>query len=378
MPVNLDADIRNADWTKTTNDLPAFHRREELAAVVRDISHWLRDLPSANAEAVSSVWQFLTEDERAIYNARRHNESRRGDPILRDGGLVVLSLRAGGTSDNQSTPIAQALVSAFDHAASRFADDADTDAIERSLVGLSDHLLESLTDSYIPAVVDLVLEAEDSAAAALVAARRRSLAAFRSAARRPRTSASVAAARRYALNRALLLVDDLSATARTAARDILSRDDLRESTRVRRLKAVLGLNERQHDTYMRNLADISSARGTTIDLGTFGVVDVPVGGLDGPRFQALADRYASHLLHQRATLVSKTEGTTIREEARRALWEREAGDDVEFVWVANDENCAQCQALDGTAVRAGEEYAPDVLTPPAHPGCDCTQGVRIH
>lgn len=375
MAVNIDADIRNADWIKhRTNDLPPMLRRADLDATIRDVPHWLGTLPSANPQAVNSVWHLLTEDERSIYNARRHRESMAATPVLRDNGSVVLSLRAGAESPK---PITDAIVDAFEAAASRFTSD-DTAAIERALVGLSDDLLESLRDSYIPAVIDLVHIAEDDAARALTVARHRNRSAtdLRSAAR-PRTPASVAAARRYALNRALLLVDDLSATARKAARDILSRDDLREATRVRRLKAVLGLNERQHDAYMRNLTDIGNARNRTIDLGTFGVVDVPASGLTSVQFAALADRYASHLLHQRASLISKTEATTIREETRRALWEREAGDDVSFVWVANDANCDQCEELDGTTVRAGEEFAPGIHTPPAHPGCDCTTGVRI-
>lgn len=376
MAVNIDADIRNADWTKRANDLPPMPRRADLDALIRDVPHWLRDLPSANPEAVHSVWHLLTEHERMVYNERAHSENRLGMPILRDNGSVVVSLRSGAVAE----PIVAAVIAAFEAAAARFSD-SGTAAIERALVGLGDGLLESLTETYVPAAIDLVLVAESEAASALQSARRvhgRFSPEIEFRAARPRTPASVAAARRYALNRALLLVDDLSSTARKAARDILSRDDLKEATRVRRLKAVLGLNERQHDTYMRNLADISSASDKTIDLDSFGSVEVPAGGLSQSSFHALADRYAAHLLHQRATLVSKTEGTTIREESRRALWEREGGDGVAFVWVARGANCAQCTGLDGVEVGPGEEYAPGVHTPPAHPNCDCTQGVRVH
>lgn len=372
MPVNLDADIRNADWTKArTNDLPPMKRREELVAVVRDISHWLRDLPSANPSAVHSVWHLLTGEEQRIYSERRHREGVTGLPTLRRDGSVVLSLREAVTQ----SPLAAAVISAFESASARFNDDADTDALERSLAGLGDDLLESLRESYIPAVIELVHRAEDDAAHALTVARSRNAQEFRSAARR-RTPASVASARRYALSRALRLVDDLSSTARSAARDILSRSDLQQSTRIRRLRAVIGLNERQHESFMRSMSELPDAKSRTYDLGNFGRVDVPADGLTTVQLHSLADRYAAYLLNQRATLIARTEDVAIREETRRALWEREEPA-AHFSWVTNEPACEQCQELDGTTVRAGEEYAPGIHVPPAHPGCDCTQAVRI-
>ena len=382
-PVNLDADIRNADWTKTSDDLPEFKRREDLDAVIGNVSHWLRDLPSANPQAVGRVWHLLTSEERVAYEQRTIDDKRRipgqrhnaSTGLLVATGSAVLSSLANRGDNQDSAAIAQSVQQAFADARSRFAVDASLDAIEHAVTGLADVFLESLKDEYLPAAVALVQKSEEAALADLELARGRALSSDRSLARR-RTPESAVSARRYALGRALRLVEDLSTTARTAARAILERDGLTHATKVRRLKNVIGLSDRQSDSFLRSMADLESARGRTITLGSFATVQVPSEGLTSEELAVAGDRYASYLTSQRADLIARTEGVTIREETRRGTWEREEPD-AEFSWVTRGASCVTCEALSGKKVGPGQEYAPGVYVPPAHPGCDCTQAVHV-
>ena len=381
MPVNLDADIRNADWTKRSNDLPPIKSRAQLEALIRDIPHWLRDLPSANPEAVHSVWHLLTPQERLAYEDRELDMGMRlfSDPqSLVDNGSAVLSSLSNRETSAQVRSIRIAVERAFSSVGRRFGDDLDLDQIQERVTGLADYFLDELQDSYLPAVEDLVSRSERSALAELATARRTST---RSAAR---PSPVAISARRYALNRALRLVEDLSTTARTAARAILSRDDLQHATRVRRLRNVVGMNDRQHDSFLRSMSELESARGTTVVLGSFAKVEVPDEGLTDAEIHAAADRYAAHLIHQRSNLIALTEGVAIREEVRRTTWEREEPG-ARFKWVTRGATCAYCESLSGHVVEAMEPYVPladggphgEIHTPPAHPGCDCTQAVLL-
>lgn len=51
------------------------------------------------------------------------------------------------------------------------------------------------------------------------------------------------------------------------------------------------------------------------------------------------------------------------------------GDEYLLRWDArNDGQCPICRALDGTAVRVGEAFAPGIYRPPSHPNCLCRVG----
>lgn len=51
------------------------------------------------------------------------------------------------------------------------------------------------------------------------------------------------------------------------------------------------------------------------------------------------------------------------------------GDEYLLRWDArNDGQCPICQALDGTAVKVGEQFAPGIYRSPAHPNCLCRVG----
>ena len=114
-------------------------------------------------------------------------------------------------------------------------------------------------------------------------------------------------------------------------------------------------------------------------------------GWDVETVQRETDDYAEQLRKKRAVRIARTETIAAQAEGRNEMWRlaQESGNlpPVERVWVAipsfgeAGRTCEICQDLDGTAADLGEAYLTDlaeqqILMPPAHPHCRCTEILR--
>jgi SPP1 gp7 family putative phage head morphogenesis protein len=82
-------------------------------------------------------------------------------------------------------------------------------------------------------------------------------------------------------------------------------------------------------------------------------------------------RYMDELRWARALMVARTEVSGAIHRARLDLAKRAERD---LMWSTADDElvCPICEPLDRTTASPGEEFAPDITSPPAHPNCRCT------
>jgi hypothetical protein len=84
----------------------------------------------------------------------------------------------------------------------------------------------------------------------------------------------------------------------------------------------------------------------------------------------------------RADLIARTEVMTAANEGQRQAWDQatEAGlltGDEQAVWIATEDACPECEALDGETRSLDGEYPDDGGDgPPLHPNCRCTEGLQ--
>lgn len=84
----------------------------------------------------------------------------------------------------------------------------------------------------------------------------------------------------------------------------------------------------------------------------------------------------------RASLIATQESITAVHEGQRDTWEAAVEEgllskDVKRKWIitGDDSLCDLCESLEGQIVELDEEYAPDIIGPPAHVRCRCTEGL---
>lgn len=70
----------------------------------------------------------------------------------------------------------------------------------------------------------------------------------------------------------------------------------------------------------------------------------------------------------RANLIARTELAFAQSAGQIAAWEK-SGVVVAARWLVGDEPCVLCEGLDGTEAKLGEDFAPGIPYPPAHPNC---------
>lgn len=73
----------------------------------------------------------------------------------------------------------------------------------------------------------------------------------------------------------------------------------------------------------------------------------------------------------RAILVARTETAAAYSQGSIAAY-RASGVVKQTLWMLGPDPCPECSALDGARADLGEEFAPGVTGPPAHPNCTCS------
>lgn len=73
----------------------------------------------------------------------------------------------------------------------------------------------------------------------------------------------------------------------------------------------------------------------------------------------------------RAILVARTETAAAYSQGSIAAY-RASGVVKQTEWLLGPDPCPECSALDGLKADLGEEFAPGVTGPPAHPQCTCS------
>lgn len=175
-----------------------------------------------------------------------------------------------------------------------------------------------------------------------------------------------------ALQQGSTLVVEISATTRTALRQIISRGIVRNWTIPRVAKAVqdtVGLHSR-YATAVSNRRDALISKGLT-----------------EKRVDTQVATYRKKLLRSRANTIARTETAFAESKARYEGWQAEMSSgaldaDLQRVWLVGDP-CAICAALSAhPPVPMGQPFTTtdgrSLYYPPAHPNCKCTMGlVRV-
>ena len=188
--------------------------------------------------------------------------------------------------------------------------------------------------------------------------------------------------------KALFLVNDLSAQSRLGVRETLSRaiaSGTNPNVAARQIarSGVLGLNRRQ-------AIAVDNFRNALIRAGVRpGIIDDRV------------TAYATRTLRHRATVIARTEMLSAANQSLRQSWRQMADvgllDPVttELVWITatDDRVCEQCWPMEGVVVGFEQVFTSNTLglpgdiprprreavvtdTPPLHPQCRCTIGIR--
>lgn len=111
-------------------------------------------------------------------------------------------------------------------------------------------------------------------------------------------------------------------------------------------------------------------------------------GLPGPQVARQADAYRERLLKARAENISRTETIAATTQGQKEYWNQLAEDDIidrdtaekEWVVTPDDRLCPICEALAGQTVGIDEQFEVDgeyIDGSPAHPGCRCTQALKL-
>jgi len=141
-----------------------------------------------------------------------------------------------------------------------------------------------------------------------------------------------------------------------------------------------GVTVRDTATLIRNVVGLSPRDVGALNNFTDGLVEQGLGPTD---IAARAARYGQTLLNRRATTIARTEIIDASAAGQQALWDHAVTTGVlspnsQKVWIANDDACPDCDALDETVVGIGESFeGPDgpLDGPTVHPNCECTVGL---
>jgi hypothetical protein len=153
----------------------------------------------------------------------------------------------------------------------------------------------------------------------------------------------------------------------------------------------VGLTEAQTEAVLHLhevLADPANWGGTVYAGRT--AIAIPEAGLSTEILQRRVDQYSERLENYRAGMIARTETLTASNEGQRQLWvqaEKEGllteQEQREWIWHGmpdkNGKLCEICAAMQGQLRGIKEPFTlPDgtqVMNPPAHPQCECTQGI---
>jgi hypothetical protein len=193
-----------------------------------------------------------------------------------------------------------------------------------------------------------------------------------------------AAAARWAKHRAAALVADVTQDTRRAVREVISHvftSGLDLDVAAGTIRAAVGLNPNQARSLLKFRQDLAEGEGL-VSIGKRSY-KVPK---DPSAVEALVSKKAQRMLRDRAYTIAATESMGAANEGLRAFWEqgRKAGrldGNVVRVWITvpDERLCETCGSMDGAEAAIDEPFTlPDgseVMNPPAHPRCRCTQGL---
>ena len=121
------------------------------------------------------------------------------------------------------------------------------------------------------------------------------------------------------------------------------------------------ISETSHDAIKRAIADL-------LVTGDFEQAREEI-------LEAVGDETRADLIVRHETMVAVSEG-------QRQAWDQAVdkgllSGDEKRTWlvVGDDKVCPECEALDGTVADLQGTYPGDVIGPPLHPRCRCTEGI---
>lgn len=182
------------------------------------------------------------------------------------------------------------------------------------------------------------------------------------------------------------MVQDITDQTRQGLRDVMARafeEHIPPRTAARMIKPLIGLDSSRMQAVM-NLRDaLIDGAGDLVYAGDR-PIRVPEDVTDSFIDQQM-ERYADHLLNDRALSIARTESIAISAAGSRELWYQAVDEgyldaNAEREWVAADDEktCPECGGLDGKRAALQEDAAyegSDVTTPPAHPNCRCSEAI---
>lgn len=195
-------------------------------------------------------------------------------------------------------------------------------------------------------------------------------------------------ARQWAAQRSSRLVTDVTKTTREAIRKVIARSFEKQFTvgeSARLIRNVVGLTERDAQAVLRLRETLAESPGQLVRAGNTRI-RVP----EDPSqdfLESKTEAYADRLLRARSETIARTETMAASNEGQRELW-LQAQDEgllprnIVRKWIITDDDRldeAICAEMEGETAELDEPFVlPDgteVMGPPAHPNCRCTQGL---
>jgi len=141
-----------------------------------------------------------------------------------------------------------------------------------------------------------------------------------------------------------------------------------------------GVTVRDTARLIRNVVGLGPRDVSALNTFAEGLVADGVGPTD---VASQAARYGAQLLNRRATTIARTEVIDASSAGQQALWDHAVATGIlsptsQKVWIANDDACPECDALDEEVVGIDEQFdGPDgpIDGPTVHPNCECTVGL---
>jgi hypothetical protein len=189
---------------------------------------------------------------------------------------------------------------------------------------------------------------------------------------------AIAWSRQYAAE----LVADISNTTRIAVRRAVTAGFTKGKTVRQTAKIIqqsVGLHERQVDAVIKLRDKLIESTGGRIKAGKT-IIRIPEGGLNAQQIDKRVQQYADRLLKQRTLDIARTETMKVANEGQRQSWMQairkgELTGKEKRIWLVADP-CPICAALADTLADMFGPFPGGLMGPPAHPKCECTQGLQ--
>lgn len=188
--------------------------------------------------------------------------------------------------------------------------------------------------------------------------------------------------RAWARRHSVKMVTDITRDTRIALRDIVSRaiaNNTPPAQTARLIKSTIGLDSRRADAVDALRQRIIDNPGGKVWAGNR-PIRVPE-KVTTAYVRAQADKYAAHLLNDRAISIARTETIQAANEGQLQQWDQAVQDGLldpnrdGKQWLPSPDACEECLALEGEVVALGESFEGGIASPPLHPNCRCSLGI---